>query len=138
MAGLNVAGSFLWGGLNLCATNFVYDAVSPPKRHTCLAYFNVLNGLGVSAGALAGGVAIEYLPPLGSSAFATVFVCSTVLRLAAATTFRRFVREVRPVRQVGLREVVLDPLGQLLEVIGFFSVKPEKEQKRPAAHPRRR
>ena len=44
MALWNAAGAFLWGGLTLCSTNFVYDAVTPPKRHTCLAYFNVGQG----------------------------------------------------------------------------------------------
>src|SRR5262249_10878414 len=53
---VNVTGAFLWGGINLAATNFVYDAVSAPKRHTCLAYFNVVNGIGVSLGAFLGGV----------------------------------------------------------------------------------
>lgn len=32
---MNIAGSFLWSGLNLASVNFLYDAVSPPKRHTC-------------------------------------------------------------------------------------------------------
>jgi MFS family permease len=129
MASVNLVGAFLWGGLNLSAANFLYDAVSPPKRHTCLAYFNVLNGLGVSLGALAGGWALGVLPAWGGSAFATLFVASTVLRGLAALAFRRLVREVRPVRQVGLREVVLDVVGQrLVGVLGFFSVKPELER----------
>jgi hypothetical protein len=85
---LNVLGAFLWGGLNLSAANFLYDAVSPPKRH----------------------------------------IASTILRFAAAVAFRRFVREVRPVRQVGLREAVLDSFGQrMVQVLGFFSVRPEIE-----------
>jgi len=28
----NVLGAFLWAGLNISATNFLYDSVSPPKR----------------------------------------------------------------------------------------------------------
>jgi MFS family permease len=114
LAAMNVCGAFLWGGLNLSAANFVYDAVTPAKRHTCLAYFNVVNGLGVSLGALLGGWGIRELPPLSGSSLVTLFYVSTALRIVAALAFRRFVREVRAVRPAGLRELVLDLFGQRL------------------------
>ena len=109
---LSAAGALLWGGLNLAATNFLYDAVSPPKRHTCLAYFNVINGTCVALGAFAGGWAISVLPPINGSVFTTIFVASTVLRIAPAIAFRRLVREVRPVPPTGMRGVVLDLVGR--------------------------
>ena len=108
---LSAAGALLWGGLNLAATNFLYDAVSPPKRHTCLAYFNVINGTCVALGAFVGGWAISVLPPIGGSVFTTIFVTSTVLRFAPAIAFRRLVREVRPVPRTGSRGVLLDLVG---------------------------
>lgn len=136
---VNAAGAFLWSGLNLSSVNFLYDAVSPPKRHTCLAYFNVLNGLAISAGALAGGVIATFAPLVDASGYATVFCASAALRVAGGVAFRRFVREVREVRQIGLREVVLDFLGQRMEqVLGLFSVKPEVEQPRMRKRRRRR
>jgi MFS family permease len=108
VAFLSMAGALLWGGLNLAATNFLYDAVSPPKRHTCLAYFNVINGSCVALGAFVGGWAIGVLPPIGGSAFTTIFLTSTLVRFAPAIAFRRLVREVRPVPPTGARAVVLD------------------------------
>jgi MFS family permease len=131
LGALNVTGAFLWGGLNLSATNFVYDAVTPPKRHTCLAYFNVVNGVGVSAGAFAGGVLMKAVGTGTAEGFFVVFVASTVLRFAVAAAFAESVREVREVRQVGLRQVVLDLVGQrLVQVLGFFQ-RPEEERPRP-------
>lgn len=129
---LNVAGAFAWAGLNLSAANFLYDAVSPPKRHTCLAYFNLMNGAGIALGAAGGGLLVEYLPPGGAgTSYVLVFLVSGVLRGCAALAFPRLVREVRAVRPVGLREVVLDEAGQRLEqVLGFFSVRPERETRR--------
>jgi|RhiMethySRZTD1v2_1073278.scaffolds.fasta_scaffold03933_16 MFS family permease len=100
IAFLSMAGAFLWGGLNLAATSFLYDAVTPAKRHTCLAYHSVINGSCVALGALAGGWAIGSLPPLGGSVFATIFVASTVLRFVPAIAFQRLVREVRPMTAV--------------------------------------
>jgi len=125
MAALNATGAFLWGGLNLSATNFLYDAVTPPKRHTCLAYFNVVNGVGVSFGALVGGAMIGSLPLVGTSAFAAIFVCSTALRFAVAAAFPRFVREVRELHAVGpvrLRDLMFDPMGQrLVHILDYLS-----------------
>ncbi|MEW6270783.1 MAG: MFS transporter [Thermodesulfobacteriota bacterium] len=125
---LNVTGAFLWSGLALSSVNFLYDACSPPKRHTCLAYFNVVNGVGISLGAFLGGVIATWVPLIDRSGYATVFCVSALLRAVAGVAFRSFVREVREARHIGLREVVLDFFGQTLEqVLGFFSVKPEVE-----------
>jgi MFS family permease len=125
-------GGSLWGGLDLAMVNFVYDASSPRKRTRCLAYFNVINGCGVSLGAMAGGWLIGWLPPIHSSSIVSVFYCSAVVRFVAAVVFIRAVREVRPVRQVGLREVVYDLVGQrVIHVLGFLSVIPEAEAKQP-------
>lgn len=125
-------GGSLWGGLDLAMVNFVYDAAIPEKRTRCLAYFNVINGCGVSLGAMAGGWLIGWLPPLYASSIISLFYCSAVLRSIAAVVFVRAVREVRPVRQVGLREVVYDLVGQrVIHVLGFHSVIPEAEAKQP-------
>jgi MFS family permease len=132
---VNALGAFLWAGLNLATANFTYDSVGAQQRHTSIAYFNVLNGIGVSFGAFAGGWALAALPQIDGSQFAAVFIVSAALRLVAAAVFHRTVREVRHVRQLGLREAVFDLLGQrLVQVLGYFSVDPERERPR---HPRR-
>jgi len=129
---LNVTGALMWGGLNLAATNFIYDTVSASQRHTHMAYFNVVNGMGVSAGAFAGAWVVDSLGPLGGdTVFFGAFLLSTLLRLVSWLAMQRLVREVRTVRQVGLREVMFDMVGErLVAVLGYFSVKPEQEQRR--------
>jgi MFS family permease len=133
MLAVNALGAFLWGGLNLAATNFLYDAVTPARRHTCIAYFNVVNGLGVSAGAAAGAWLVGEGPAGGAplAPFFTAFVASAALRGLGWIGLARFVREVRTVPQASLREVVLDLVGQrLVLVLGFLSVRPEREEGR--------
>ena len=53
------------------------------------------------------------------------------LQLGHAIVALSMVREVRAVRNVGLREVMFDLIGQsFVAVLGFFSVRPEEEKKR--------
>jgi MFS family permease len=110
----NVLGAFLWGGISLAASNFIYDCVTPAKRHTCIAYFNVVNGLCVSAGAITGGWLAGSEQSAGGIAFETVFIASALLRLSGALGLRRFVRETRVTGTTALRDVILDGVGQRL------------------------
>ncbi len=62
-----------------------------------------------------------------------------MLRIVAALSFRRLVQEVRPVRQVGLREVMCDLVIQrVVHVLGFLSVRPEEERRNGLRVPRDR
>ncbi|HEX9780424.1 MAG TPA: MFS transporter [bacterium] len=136
----NVLGGFLWGGLNLCMVNFVYDAATASKRTRCLAYFNVINGCGVSVGALTGGWLLGALPALGGSAFVSLFCVSGVLRAAAALVFPRVVHEVRPVHRAALQQVIYDLVGQrAVHVLGFIGLPAEPADASSAARgaPRR-
>lgn len=90
-----------WAGYTLAAQNFMFDAVSPPKRARCAAYQNLVNGTMVFIGSVAGGVIVTLLPPITLpqsitlSPFFVLFIVSGVLRsLAAHLLLRRF-HEVR-------------------------------------------
>ena len=121
MAAVNASAGFMWGGLLLCAANFTYDAVTPAKRHTCIAYFNVLSGIGVSLGALAGGLLVRVLGT-GETPFVLLFATSMALRAATALAFLRWVREVREVGPLTIAEVISDLLGpRLLPGLGRFA-----------------
>lgn len=91
---------FLWAGFSLCSANFVYDAVRPQKRTRCIAYFSVVNGLALSAGALLGGFIIHYLPPLFGYKLLMLFLISACLRLMVSLFLPQIVKEVRPVHPV--------------------------------------
>ncbi len=86
---------FVWGGFNLCATNFIYDAVSPAKRVRCLGYFNFINGTAIFAGASIGGWLASRLPVLGGLPFLSLFVVSAAARFLANLFLARHFQEVR-------------------------------------------
>ena len=86
---------FIWSGFNLCAVNFIYDAVIPAKRMRCLSYFNLINGSAIFIGASLGGILAEHLPPLRGSRFYSLFLLSTLLRLFSSVFLSNQFQEVR-------------------------------------------
>lgn len=99
------AGIF-WAGFNLCAANFVFDAVTPPKRARCIAYQGIINGCLVFLGSIGAGMIIKIVPSawldsfglwVPSSQFLTLFWLSAILRLAVMSFLFPSFREVREV-----------------------------------------
>lgn len=137
---LFLLGGFLWGGLNLCSVNFVYDAASPSERTRLLAYFNVVNGLGISAGTFAGGLTLDFLPRLfeGRTVWVALFLGSAVLRFAAAYLFPLLVKEVRSTDPVGLRRMTYDLVGlRVVQVLQWGATR-TNEARRGFVERRRR
>jgi len=112
---IQVFGGLIWAGFSLASANFLFDAVSPPKRARCVAYQGLIQGAFVFAGSLAGGYAAGHLPQsyaLGPwtwtpiSMLPVIFVLSGILRFIAAGIFLRKFREVRPVEPIRHRELI--------------------------------
>ena len=113
-----------WAGFNLAAANFLFDAVTAPKRARCLAYQSIINGSLVFIGSAIGGYAANNLPSglnaslalwVNESKFLALFVVSGLLRaLIMLSLFPSFseVRKVQKARgyQILVRVVSLRPL----------------------------
>lgn len=106
-----IISGFAWSGFNLCATNFIYDAVSPEKRTRCIAYFNVCSGLALCLGALLGGYLANALPPLFGYNLLTLFLVSSTLRFCAAVFFWGRLREVRPAEKITSKDLFYSIIG---------------------------
>lgn len=92
---VQVFAGFLWGGFNLCVTNYIFDAVSPEKRVRCLGYFHLIHGVALFAGTSLGGWLADRLPPIQGHSMLTLFLISGLARLAAHFIFSAQFREVR-------------------------------------------
>lgn len=92
---VEIFSGFVWGGFNLCALNFIYDAVSSGKRMRCLSYFAFINGVAIFLGALGGGYLVEHVPPFHGSAILAVFLISGAFRFLSHFILSRKFREVR-------------------------------------------
>jgi len=108
---VQVTSGFAWAGFNLCASNFIYDAVTPEKRTRCIAYFNVMNGLALCGGGLLGGYLIDILPPFNGYRILMLFMISSILRLAVALAIPRKLKEVRSVQHISSNKLFFSMIG---------------------------
>lgn len=97
---------FFWAGFNLAASNFMFDAVTPEKRTRCIAYYNVINGAAIFAGALSGGFLAKSLPPISGNRILSLFLLSGLVRFAALPIFST-IHEVRQVKHISNFELFL-------------------------------
>ena len=112
---IQVFGGFVWAGFNLASANFIFDAVSPPKRARCVAYRGLVNGFCVLAGSLLGGYVAVRMPSsfhFGVWRWAPrfslpmVFFLSGLFRFVAAGFFLRKFKEVRAVESIRHRQLI--------------------------------
>lgn len=102
---IQVISGFAWAGFNLCATNFIYDAVSESKRVRCIAYFNFMTGLALCLGSIIGGFLINYLPYLFGYKILTLFFISSIFRFMTVKIFINKIKEVRKVEDINNLEL---------------------------------
>jgi len=112
---IQIYGGFVWAGFNLASTNFIFDAVTPPKRALCVAYQGLVNGMCVFTGSVIGGYVATQLPEFYSlglwtwkpiSSLPMIFFLSGLIRLIASGLLLHRFKEVRPVVPIRDRELI--------------------------------
>ncbi len=111
LIGVQLVSGFAWAGFNLCASNFIYDAVAPDRRVRYISYFNVLNGVMLSAGALLGGFLATQVPPIMGYRILTILVISSVMRIIVTALFSFRLREVRSVVSIKSDDLFFSMIG---------------------------
>ena len=116
-------------GIELAASNYIYDAVTPQKRARVVAYWNFLKGIAAVLGALLGGYLASSLPTFWIFAFPaqSLFLLSAVIRTIPLFVFYPLIREVRiqePKKGVNvlLQLSTLEPANMVFSTI-LLSVK---------------
>lgn len=108
---VQIIAGFAWSGFNLCAINFIYDAVTPEKRTRCLAYYNVCVGVALCLGSLSGGFLLKRLPLLFGYKASSLFLISGILRLLVVGFFSRRIKEVRSVEKISSKNLFFSVVG---------------------------
>lgn len=103
----------VWAGFTLSIANYIFDAVPPSQRARGVAFYSILNGLGIFFGALLGGELTSRIPSLLAGFGITVhwtsnilglFIVSGLLRMIIAAIFLPKLRETREVEPFSLRQ----------------------------------
>jgi len=108
---IQILSGIAWGGFNLCASNFIYDAVTPAKRIRCIAYFNVFTALASFLGAGLGGNLVGILPKVFAYRILSIFFISSLLRFSVVLFFARRIQEVRETQKVATRDLFYSLIG---------------------------
>ncbi|MCM8797368.1 MAG: MFS transporter [Candidatus Omnitrophica bacterium] len=106
-----IVSGFAWVGFNLCATNFIYEAVTPQKRVRCIAFFNVFIGIATCGGALVGGYISNYLPELFGYKLLSLFLLSSLLRFSAVFLFAKKIKEVMSAEHISSKDLFYSVTG---------------------------
>ncbi|MBU4318797.1 MAG: MFS transporter [Proteobacteria bacterium] len=118
---------FVWAGFTLASANFIFDAVSPPKRALCVAYQGLIHGVCIFVGSIAGGYTAAILPAtyvLGpfswapASVLLVIFLLSGIFRLVVSCFLIRKFKEVRDVESIGNRELFFR-VAHIKPIAGF-------------------
>ncbi|MBF0318852.1 MAG: MFS transporter [Nitrospirae bacterium] len=119
---IQIVAGFLYGGYLLSTTNYVYDSSTAGKRTRYIAYFNMFNGLSIFAGSMLSGLIIRYLPPIFGFNILTILLLSSMMRIITAYFIPFRLKEVRPVRRVNSKGMVLAMLSKdgLPAKTGFY------------------
>jgi len=110
---LQMWSGFFWSGFNQSVANFLFDAVSPPKRARCAAYLQFIMNCGLLLGGILGSQAFRLFEPgpvrIGpvelAHPFFAILIASFLLRALTFVVFLRRFREVRDVPAVGVVEM---------------------------------
>jgi len=123
---MQIFSGFAWAGFQLSSGVFIFDAAPAQNRTRYIALYNSLIFLGISIGALTGGVLAPHLPPFMGSHFLSIFIVSGVTRLAVSLSFLKHIKEVRKVPQIEARELLFSDFQRpwrnraYVNVAGYF------------------
>ncbi len=88
-----------WAAFSLSSSNFIYDSVSVQRRGICIAYYSLMNGIGIFLGAALGGILAQHLTINFMNKFLFIFLISSVARFFVAFTIMTRIKEVRKVEK---------------------------------------
>ncbi len=123
-------GGIGWAGFNLAVSNFIYDAVTPARRAICVAYFNLMVGIGLFLGGIAGGFAAHFIKISFMNNLLFIFLISGIVRLGVSIIFIPRIKEVKEVHKLKHPFVLLKQfefiLGGIFEIVNSLKIKKKK------------
>ncbi len=114
---------FIWAGFDMATVSFIFDITSPEKRVTGVAYYNIVNGVALIAGAMFGSIIVK-LNLLFVSPYLLAFLASGLLRLGASLLFLPRLAEVRSVENIAYPRLFLKVVFSVPAVSRIYEMIP--------------
>ncbi|MBI2629981.1 MFS transporter [Candidatus Pacearchaeota archaeon] len=118
-----------WAAFNLAVNNFIYDSVTPQRRGICVAYLNVLVGIGIFSGAFIGGLLAQYISITFMNILLFIFLISGAARILVTLLMIPKIKEIKQKREkpvlLYVEDIFFSPLKGLKYKLysNFHSVK---------------
>ncbi len=105
----------------ISTTNFTYSAVKPEKRGICIAYTNVISGVGIFIGSLLGGFLIKIFSEHFQNPYFIIFAIASLSRLIVGLLFIPHLKdESKPNKLHPMRIVLAHHSRPVSAEIGWF------------------
>jgi len=93
-------GGVAWAGFFLSSSNFIYDSIPQERRALFVAYYNILNGVGIFLGAGLGGLLAQYLSITFMNKLLFIFLISGIARALIVLIFSWKIKEAKKTKQI--------------------------------------
>ncbi|MFW9950796.1 MAG: MFS transporter [Candidatus Thorarchaeota archaeon] len=84
-----------WTAFNLATANFIFDNITSKKRGKYIALYNLLLGIAITLGGLAGSFIISFISITFMNEYHFLFLLSSIVRVIILIIFWRKIEEVR-------------------------------------------
>lgn len=109
--GINAFAGLVWAGYTLTTTNYIFESAPKQNRVKFVAFYTLINGIGLFLGPLAAGLIIPNLPHINGSKYLTMFLISGIARLLVWLAYAPRLKEIREVHAIGHKEFLFSVLG---------------------------
>lgn len=103
--GPQLVSAFAWTGVNLSASNFIYDNISNQQRGFYVAYYGLFLGTGVLFGGILGTILLQIVPIIFVCVYETLFLISGICRLFFNFIFLFRIKEVRVKKEINQKSL---------------------------------
>lgn len=124
-----IIGGIASAAWSISITNFIYDAVTPARRAICVSYTNILVGIGIFLGAIAGGLMLDHLTFLPWNVFFFVFGVSAILRVSSSIAFLPYIKEMRAFEELPKPLLIFFHPWRILHMPLIFAKRTSQEIK---------
>lgn len=109
---IQIYSGMVWAGFEIASFNFMFDITTREQRVAYVSYYNVLNGIAILLGGIAGGLVVRF-DPVFESRYLLLFLVSGILRYVISCVCLFRLKEVRTTQQISYSQLFFKVVATL-------------------------